>query len=332
MRRTRRSSAGCVKGSRTASGWTTRTDSSTPVATSNGWPRRRGGAYVLVEKILEHAATDHPERLPAWWLTDGTTGYDAMAEIDRVLIDPAGERMLDLVDAAARSESGQGPAEPWTDLIHATKRTVADESQAAEVRRLVRCLPEGIDRSGAAQDALAELLACFPVYRSYLPAGAAGLEAAAAEASVRRPDLAAQITALIPVLADPALEVARRFQQVTGPVMAKGVEDMAFYRQNRLGTAHRGGRRPIRVRPIGRRLPSRADGPTGFLAAHDDHPVDARHEARRGRARPALGHRRALARRVGRDLRRVARSGHHRARTAGLPPLPGGDRGMADLA
>ena len=195
-----------------------------------------GGAYVVVEKILEHAATGHPERLPGGWQTDGTTGYDAMAEIDRVLIDPAGERMLDLIDAAARRESGQAAAPSWADLIHATKRTVADESQAAEVRRLVRCLPEGIERSSAAQDAVAELLACFPVYRSYLPAGAGWLEAAAAEASVRRPDLAQAIAALVPVLADPSLEVARRFQQVTGPVMAKGVEDMAFYRQTRLGS------------------------------------------------------------------------------------------------
>ena len=48
-----------------------------------------GGAYVLVEKILEHG-----EELPAWWETDGTTGYDALGEIDRVLIDPAGERGL----------------------------------------------------------------------------------------------------------------------------------------------------------------------------------------------------------------------------------------------
>lgn len=195
-----------------------------------------GGAYVLVEKILEHAATDHPEQLPAWWHTDGTTGYDAMAEIDRVLIDPSGERMLQLVDAAARRESGQGAAVAWPVLIHATKRMVADESQAAEVRRLVRCLPEGIDGSSVAQDAIAELLACFPVYRSYLPGGAGWLDAAAALASAHRPDLAEAIAVLVPVLADPTLEVARRFQQVTGPVMAKGVEDMAFYRQTRLGS------------------------------------------------------------------------------------------------
>jgi (1->4)-alpha-D-glucan 1-alpha-D-glucosylmutase len=104
------------------------------------------------------------------------------------------------------------------------------------VGRLVRCLPDGIDRSSAARDAIAELLACFPVYRSYLPAGIGRLEAAAAEASARRPDLAQAIAALIPVLGDPTLEVARRFQQTTGPVMAKGVEDMAFYRQTRLGS------------------------------------------------------------------------------------------------
>ncbi len=190
-------------------------------------------AYVLVEKILEHAATQHPETLPAWWHTDGTTGYDAMAEIDRVLIDPDGEPGLDALDARLRADTGLPAPVPYADLIHTTKLMIAETIQVSEVRRLVRALPEPLEDAEAA---LSELLACFPVYRSYLPAGREHLEAAAAEASTRRPDLADAIARLVPMLADPANEVARRFQQTTGPVMAKGVEDTAFYRATRLGT------------------------------------------------------------------------------------------------
>jgi (1->4)-alpha-D-glucan 1-alpha-D-glucosylmutase len=185
-----------------------------------------GSAYVLVEKILEHG-----EELPGWWETDGTTGYDALGEIDRVLIDPAGEAALSALDTHLRD----GDAREYPDLIHDTKRMIADTIQGAEIARLVRELPDGV-AGPHAHDALAELLACFPVYRSYLPAGRAQLDRAAAEASERRPDLAAAIAALVPVLADPALGVARRFQQTTGPVMAKGVEDTALYRYTRLGS------------------------------------------------------------------------------------------------
>lgn len=189
-----------------------------------------GGAYVLVEKILEHG-----EALPAWWETDGTTGYDALEEIDRVLIDPAGEGRLAHLDDGLR----EGATPRYHDLIHDTKRMIADTIQQAEIARLVRTLPrtpERVDADDRATDALAELLACFPVYRSYLPAGRAHLEAAAAEAAQRRPDLADVIARVLPMLADPAQEVARRFQQTTGPVMAKGVEDTAFYRWTRLGS------------------------------------------------------------------------------------------------
>jgi (1->4)-alpha-D-glucan 1-alpha-D-glucosylmutase len=186
------------------------------------------GAYVLVEKILEHG-----EALPPWWETDGTTGYDALAEIDRVLIDPDGEAELAALDDALR-----GSATPaYADVIHETKRMIADTIQQAEIARLVRALPEPLRAEpDAATDALAELLTCFPVYRSYLPAGRTHLDAAAREATARRPDLADVIARLVPVLADPDQEVARRFQQTTGPVMAKGVEDTAFYRWTRLGS------------------------------------------------------------------------------------------------
>lgn len=187
-----------------------------------------GGVYVLVEKILEHGET-----LPSWWRTDGTTGYDALAVIDRALIDPAGEGALDAIDAAVRAGDGLEPQSSWGDLIHDTKRTIAETIQGAEVARLVRLLDEPV--TGAAE-AIAELLACFPVYRSYLPAGREAFDAAAGEAMRRRPDLAGAFDRVLPQLADASLEVARRFEQTTGPVMAKGVEDTAFYRASRLGT------------------------------------------------------------------------------------------------
>lgn len=190
--------------------------------------------YVLGEKILEHG-----EALPSWWKTAGTTGYDALAEIDRVLTDPAGEAALDALDARLRVDSDLAPLTGWHDLIHDTKRKIADSIQVSEIRRLVRGLPAALREEFEAdvlQDALAEILACFPVYRSYLPAGRAHLDAAAGEAEVRRPELGDVIEKLVPVLADTGLEVAWRFQQTTGPVMAKGVEDTAFYRYTRLGS------------------------------------------------------------------------------------------------
>ncbi|WP_336646608.1 malto-oligosyltrehalose synthase [Microbacterium sp. USHLN186] len=187
-----------------------------------------GGAYTLIEKILEHG-----EQLPPWWRTDGTTGYDALAEIDRVLIDPDGVAALDELDQRLRRETQLPPAPAWPDLVHDAKRMIADGLLQSEVRRLVHDLPYGV--VGAA-DALAELLACFPVYRSYLPAGREHLRHAAQEAVARRPDLATAIGELEPLLADPDLPVARRFQQTSGAVMAKGVEDTAFYRCTRLGT------------------------------------------------------------------------------------------------
>ncbi len=193
--------------------------------------RERAGVPVWAEKILERG-----EDLPPWWDAAGTTGYDALAALDRVLIDPAGEEPLDRLDARLRVEDGLAPAPPWSDLIHDAKRAVADGILRSEANRLLRSLPPATSTGAATSEAILELLACFPTYRSYLPARGEDLREAAAAASSRRPDLAETIDRLLPVLADPAAEAARRFQQTTGPVMAKGVEDRAFYRANRLGT------------------------------------------------------------------------------------------------
>nr|BFF11682.1 hypothetical protein GCM10025699_29850 [Microbacterium flavescens] len=174
-----------------------------------------GGPYVLAEKILERG-----EALPAFFAVDGTTGYDALAEIDRVLVDPSGEEALDHLDAALRSTTGLPAAEPWHDLIAGTKRAVADGILRSEVRRLARDLGSADDPW--VEDALAELLAWFPVYRSYLPAGREHLEQASRAARARRPELADTLDRLLPLLSDPRHHAAQRFSQTSGMVMAKG--------------------------------------------------------------------------------------------------------------
>ncbi len=116
-------------------------------------------------------------------------------------------------------------------MIRGTKRGIADGILRSEVLRLERLVE---DAPADAADALAELLATFPVYRSYLPGGLHHLEEAAEAARASRPDLVATIDALMPQLSDPSTAVAQRFQQTSGMVMAKGVEDTAFYRYSRL--------------------------------------------------------------------------------------------------
>ena len=185
-----------------------------------------GHVPVWVEKILEGE-----EQLPAFWQAAGTTGYDALAAIDRVLIDPAGRAHLDRLDARMRGD--QEPLD-WAALIRGTKRRIADT-----ILRSARCcgwsascrtpIPD-------AADALAELLACFPVYRSYLPVGASTWWRRSPPPVAHAPTSSAAFAALGPLLADPDQPVARRFQQTSGMVMAKGVEDTAFYRVSRLAS------------------------------------------------------------------------------------------------
>lgn len=191
--------------------------------------RLTGGAFVLVEKILEPG-----EELPRW-ATAGTTGYDTLGLIDRVLTDPAAAEPLDALDARLRG----GERVDWAEMIHGTKRGIADGILRAEVLRLereVRAADAWGDRGAPADaaDAIAELLACFPVYRSYLPEGRDHLGRAAELAKRHRPDLEGTIDALLPVLGNPEQPAALRFQQTSGMVMAKGVEDTAFYRYSRL--------------------------------------------------------------------------------------------------
>ena len=133
---------------------------------------------------------------------------------------------------------------------HAARREVADTILAAEVRRIAAVAPgmPGDDETTArTRDAVAELLCGFPVYRSYLPEGRAALDTAVSVARSRRPDLADVLDAIYAaMLADPRGELATRVQQTSGMVMAKGVEDTAFYRWNRFVALNEVGGAPDR--------------------------------------------------------------------------------------
>lgn len=199
-----------------------------------------GGAYVLVEKILEPG-----EELPSEWATAGTTGYDALALVDRVLTDPAGEAPLTALEDRLR-----GAPVDWARMVHDNKRAVADgilHSEVLRISREVATYLEARDESAdedAVADAIGELLACFPVYRSYLPEGRHHLDEAFAAARAERPDLAETYDVLEPVMNDEWGQPARRFQQTSGMVMAKGVEDCSFYRWSRLTSLNEVGADP----------------------------------------------------------------------------------------
>lgn len=191
-----------------------------------------GGAYLLIEKILEPG-----EELPAGFECEGTTGYDALADVDRLFVDPAGQAGLDALDTSLR---GGTPAD-YEDMIRGTKRRITDGILHSEMRRLARLVPASAGLSPeAAVDALSEITAAFPVYRSYLPEGEGVLREACELAARRRPELEPVVQALLPLLLHagpgPDAELGRRFQQTSGMVMAKGVEDTAFFRYTRLGT------------------------------------------------------------------------------------------------
>src|SRR3954447_3616093 len=197
----------------------------------------RGGVWTVVEKILERG-----EVLPSTWACDGTTGYDALALVSGVLTDPAAEKPL---TAAYVDATGEDP--DFDAVVTGAKRQVVEQLFRAEVRRLVPGLPRptlaevgpGPLTDVALAAAGAELLVWFDVYRAYPgdPASAERIDAAVTGSARAAPQLGPALQVLRSLLrrehaaAEP---FAVRFEQTTGPVMAKGVEDTAFYRYFRL--------------------------------------------------------------------------------------------------
>ncbi|WP_066641060.1 malto-oligosyltrehalose synthase [Serinicoccus hydrothermalis] len=204
----------------------------------------RPGTPVWVEKILEG-----DERLPAGWACSGTTGYDANAALSAALVDPTTTEVV-----SREWEATGGEPDVHTE-IERCKRLAATELLRPEVARLLRRAVEALPALDPERlrEALLEMLVSVHVYRAYVRPGAppdehdeamvAPLFTGQERALAARPDLREEIDALVTVLADPqgcstdplaATDLCVRFQQTTGPVMAKGIEDTAFYRWHRL--------------------------------------------------------------------------------------------------
>jgi (1->4)-alpha-D-glucan 1-alpha-D-glucosylmutase len=214
--------------------------------------------WVVVEKILEPG-----ERLPQSWPVAGTTGYDFTYRVGGLFVDPAGEEPLDAAYTAFTGETVD-----YDEVVYEKKHLVMSEALSAEINRLTNLAIDVCERHRRYRDytrhelheTLRELIAAFPVYRTYVVPGAAGpspddaahVEEAVKLARGRRPDLDAE---LFDFFVDILLgrhrgavedELVARFQQVTGPVMAKGVEDTTFYTYNRLTALNEVGGNPGR--------------------------------------------------------------------------------------
>ncbi|MGW0231067.1 malto-oligosyltrehalose synthase [Actinopolymorpha singaporensis] len=218
------------------------------LADPRGYLRRlaaaTGDAWVAAEKILEAE-----EPLPADWPCAGSTGYDALWRVQSLFVDPDGAAPL-----LRLWTSLTGEPDTLQPVVDEAKRYIVDQVLAAEVVRLVELLMAIGEHDIRLRDftrrrltrALGELLVAFDVYRAYVhpgeplaPEAEETVRAAAARATTAAPDLAEEIEFLVGVaLGGHDCSGARaqqdefcvRFQQTTGPVMAKGIEDTAFYR------------------------------------------------------------------------------------------------------
>jgi len=203
--------------------------------------RNVGAGKIWVEKILAPGET-----LPDSWPVDGTTGYEFMNDVMRVLVDERGR--LPLERACRRAV---GPYPTFADTAYESKKLVIGTSLSSELFRLSYELDRISEADyhtrdftlEAIQHALTEIVAVFDRYRTYLPrekeTARAAVQLAVHRARSRNPvaeptvfDFVASV-----ILGDVREDLipgrrawVGRFQQYTAPVAAKGVEDTAFYR------------------------------------------------------------------------------------------------------
>lgn len=227
-------------------------------------------AWIVVEKILEG-----DEWLPEDWPIDGTTGYEAMRLLNGVLVDPAGLDVLAAVERRAHELCGTEAPQP-EDVVLESKRHAVSELLAAELERVVDLALRVAETRPLHRDhprddlrrAIAGLAVGFDVYRSYVVPGVDGGASTVSETDVARIDHAAGeakagtdvdprlIDFLADVLTlravhpedgptDDERELVIRFQQLTGPATAKGLEDTAWYRLGRFIAATEVGGDPL---------------------------------------------------------------------------------------
>ncbi len=219
--------------------------------------------YVVVEKILGSG-----EKLPADWSTHGTTGYEFLAGVNALFVDRASEAAM-----SAEFERFTGQDTRYDELVYRNKFLILQSSLASELHVLAHQLDRLAQLDRGSRDftlntlrhALREVISCFPVYRSYVtgdgPSEADRILILRGIIRARRRNalLGRSIFDFIRdtlLLKDPPSgpagesyraaqrSFAGKFQQVTSPVMAKGLEDTTFYIYNRLVSLNEVGGEP----------------------------------------------------------------------------------------
>jgi (1->4)-alpha-D-glucan 1-alpha-D-glucosylmutase len=205
--------------------------------------------YIVVEKILSNG-----ERLRPSFPVQGTTGYEFLHHVNSVFVQPSGIAALRELYA-----KWCGSPSRYADVLYECKKLILQVSMSSELHVLARKLDRISEQSRYSRDftlnsltsALGEIIACFPVYRTYIghkdakvsPDDRRHIEVAVRRAQRRNPATSATIFHFIRdvlLLSEPddlkaadraeRRDFVARFQQLTSPVMAKGQEDTAFYR------------------------------------------------------------------------------------------------------
>lgn len=202
--------------------------------------RQEAGAdcYITVEKILSKG-----ENLPADWPISGTTGYEFIASLSEVLVD---DDKIDSLRQAYDAVVGS-PVDMHAEL-RAARLLMVDRNFAGEFSTLLTLAKKLAQVEGVAIDeellrlALRELLVAFPVYRTYGTAqGMSGADIRLLQNVLTHvnadPDALTLLTRILTgevsdEARDTASQFRTRFQQLTGPLMAKSVEDTLFFRQH----------------------------------------------------------------------------------------------------
>jgi (1->4)-alpha-D-glucan 1-alpha-D-glucosylmutase len=222
------------------------------------------GFYVVVEKVL---GGDEP--LPEDWPVCGTTGYDFLNAVNGVFIEPQGLQMLE-----ANYARFTGDAATFDDVCYSRNKLVMEQLFQGEVNALAHLLGRIAAQDRHARDlpfselaqALVEVTACLPVYRTYIrdfevsPRDRLYIDRALRAARTRTPHERVSAAAFdflrCVLMLDPPyyadvhkkewLGFVMRWQQFAGPVMAKGLEDTAYYVHNSLISLNEVGGDPIR--------------------------------------------------------------------------------------
>ncbi|MBS1813536.1 MAG: malto-oligosyltrehalose synthase [Acidobacteria bacterium] len=207
---------------------------------------RASDAWILGEKILEPG-----EFLRSDWPIQGTTGYDFLTVCNQLLVEPNGLEALNAIYA----DYTRQPTD-FEEIAYEKKLKIASETLASDVNRLATLFVDICENNRDSRDftradirrAIRTAAACFHIYRTYVVAerdqitdeDRERIGQAIEEAKMRKPDIDPGLldflgrVLCLEVRGEKESEFAMRFQQLTGPVMAKGVEDTAFYCYNRL--------------------------------------------------------------------------------------------------